>query len=280
MATYEQIYRALISAGAAPGTADMTARRYANQMQTAASQFSGSASGAGRAVAGGLGQIGRMAAGLAGGAYRPPARQPSAPAPTGSTYVPPRTYPGQGSGSFPARGAYPSGWGGAAGVARGYGVTPRYAAPQRSQSPSRAPARTPSAPAPRSGSPSRTAPRAAAPAAPTANPFAGHDAMLRGLPPVSAIPASDYSYDIGADSTSVTPVQAMLSAMSGAPTGPVSPYNTMNQYASSSGPPATSVQTSAEAARRALINATAQQLASEEFMATVRALAAEGGYQV
>lgn len=61
------------------------------------------------------------------------------------------------------------------------------------------------------------------------------------------------------------------------PTAPVSPYATMNQYMGTSGPPAISVQNSQQAAATAARNATADQLASAEFRATLDQLLREAG---
>lgn len=61
------------------------------------------------------------------------------------------------------------------------------------------------------------------------------------------------------------------------PTAPVSPYAAMNQYLGTSGPPATSVQNSQQAAAIAVRNATADQLGSAEFRATLDQLLREVG---
>ena len=61
------------------------------------------------------------------------------------------------------------------------------------------------------------------------------------------------------------------------PTAPVSPYATMNQYLGTSGPPATSVQNSQQAAAIAVRNATQAQLGSAEFRATLDQLLREAG---
>lgn len=61
------------------------------------------------------------------------------------------------------------------------------------------------------------------------------------------------------------------------PTAPVSPYATMNQYGGTTGPMAISVQDSQQAAARAARNATADQLGSAEFRATLDQLLREAG---
>lgn len=66
-------------------------------------------------------------------------------------------------------------------------------------------------------------------------------------------------------------------ATPGAVTGPVSPYATQNNYGGTSGPPAISVQNSQQAAAIAARNATAEQLGSAEFRATLDQLLREAG---